>query len=86
VVFTLGDFYDFFYEVNPKNSQLTNLTLCVAKKSENLFGFGETLPGCLTFCTEIWCTTSATAIKQWGIFIAKQAAFYGIFTTAYRGY
>jgi hypothetical protein len=26
VVFTLGD----FYEVNPKDSQLANLTLCVA--------------------------------------------------------
>jgi hypothetical protein len=48
------------------------------KKSENLFGFGETLPGCLTFCTEILCTKSATAIKQRGIIIAKPAAFMAV--------
>jgi hypothetical protein len=50
------------------------------KKSENLAGFGKTLPGCLTFCTEIPCTKSKSAIKQRGIFPAKHSrhsAFYG---------
>jgi hypothetical protein len=55
------------------------------KKSQNLFGFGETLPGCLTFCTKILCTKSATVIKQRGIIIAKPTTFYGFFTTAYQG-
>jgi hypothetical protein len=48
------------------------------KKSDNLFGFGETLPDCLTFCTEIWCMKSATAIKQRGIIIAKPATFMAV--------
>jgi hypothetical protein len=48
------------------------------KKSENLFGFGETLPGCPTFCTEIRCTKSATVIKQWGIIITKLATFMAV--------
>jgi hypothetical protein len=55
------------------------------KKLQNLLVFGATLPGCRTFCTENLCTKSATAIKQRGIIIAKPTAFYGFFTTAYRG-
>jgi hypothetical protein len=48
------------------------------KKSEHLFGFGATLPGCPNFCTEIWCTKSATVIKQRGIIIAKLTAFMAV--------
>jgi hypothetical protein len=48
------------------------------KKNPKICGFGETLPGCLTFCTEIWCTKSATAIKQRGIIIAKPATFMAV--------
>jgi hypothetical protein len=48
------------------------------KKSQNLFGFEETLPGCLTFCTEIPRTKSATVIKQRGIIIAKPTAFMAV--------
>jgi hypothetical protein len=54
------------------------------KKSQNLLAFGATLPGCPTFCTEILCMKSVTAIKQRGIIIAKPAAFYGGLTTFLR--
>jgi hypothetical protein len=48
------------------------------KKSENMFGFGETIPGCLTFGTENPCSKSATVIKQWGIIIAKRPLFMAV--------
>jgi hypothetical protein len=48
------------------------------KKSQNLLVFGATLPGCQTFCTEILCTKSATALKQQGIIIAKPAALMAV--------